>query len=53
MSALLLLSDVSAKALNSNEGAHTKNMSAFESDEHLPIPSPLSRLAVGHSWQKA
>jgi hypothetical protein len=30
-----LLSDVSAKVLNSTEDAHTKSMSTFETDEHL------------------
>jgi hypothetical protein len=35
MSACGLLSDVSAKVLNSTEDAHTKDMSTFETIEHL------------------
>ena len=30
-----LLSDLSVKALNSTEDAHIKDMSTFETDEHL------------------
>jgi TPR repeat protein len=40
MSASGLLSDVSAKVLNSTEGAHLENMSTFEADEHLRAPTP-------------
>jgi len=35
MSASGLLSDVTAKVLNSSEDAHTKNMSTFEANEHF------------------
>ena len=27
--------------LNSSEDAHIKSMSTFETDEHLPAPTPL------------
>jgi hypothetical protein len=40
MSASGLLSDVSAKVLNSTEGAHIENMSTFEADEHLQPLTP-------------
>ena len=43
MSASGLLSDISAKVLNSTEGAHLKNMSTFETDEHLRGDAPLTR----------
>jgi hypothetical protein len=51
MSASGLLSDVSAKVLNSTEGAHIKNMSAFETDGHLQAltPSQYSTLEEGGS----
>ena len=31
------------KVLNSTEGAHIKNMSTFETDEHLQGDAPLTR----------
>jgi hypothetical protein len=59
MSASGVLSDVSAKVLNSTEGAHIENMSTFEADEHLQAltPAVLHSLreadrSVGHSRQK-
>ncbi len=41
MSASDPFSDVSTNVLNSTEGAHIKNMSTFEADEHLRAPTPL------------
>ena len=46
MSASGLFSDVSAKVLNSTEGAHIKNMSTFEADEHLRELTPLPSAEV-------
>jgi hypothetical protein len=40
MSASGLLSDASAKVLNSTEDAHTTSMSTFEIDEHLQALTP-------------
>jgi hypothetical protein len=40
-----LLSDISAKVLNSTEDAHLTSMSSFEGDEHLQAPLH-SRLAA-------
>jgi hypothetical protein len=41
MSTSGFLSDLSAKVLNSTEGAHLKTMSNFTSDEHLQALTPV------------
>jgi hypothetical protein len=41
MFAFGLLSDILAKVLNSTEDVHTKNMSTFETDEHLRALTPV------------
>ena len=46
MSAYGLLSDISTKVLNPTEGAHLKNMSTFETDEHLRELTPLPSAEV-------
>ena len=51
MSASGLLSDVSTNVLNSTEGAHLKNMSTFEADEHLQALTPLPSADVESAGQ--
>ena len=51
MSASGLLSDISAKVLNSTEGAHLKYMSPFEADEHLRELTPLPSAEVESAGQ--
>ena len=46
MSASDPFSDISANVLNSTEGAHLKNMSTFEADEHLQELTPLPSAEV-------
>jgi hypothetical protein len=41
MFAFGLLSDILPKVLNSTEDVHTKNMSTFETDEHLRALTPV------------
>ena len=56
MSASGPFSDVSANVLNSTEGAHIKDMSTFEADEHLreltSLPSAEVESAGGQSKVK-